>query len=305
MSTAIQTLLPPDYPSQLREIPDPPEKLWIRGMMPASGTKLLAVVGSRALTRYGREACDVLISGLAGYPISIVSGLALGADAAAHKAALAAGLHTIAIPGSGLDDSVIGPQSNLGLAHQILKAGGALLSEHEPDYIAHPYDFPSRNRIMVGLADAVLVIEAGPRSGTLITARLTTEYNRDLLCIPHRIGDPHGFGAKVFLRLGAAHITESKHILEALHIEVSEAEHERIASDALVLGLTPSEKKVYALLENPVPRDELIRLTGMPASQALMTLIALELKGVAKEEFGLWRQVVRSDALDHTLYSAV
>jgi DNA processing protein len=286
----MRKLSPSEYPGQLCEIPDPPETLWLRGNLPPSETKFLTVVGSRALTRYGREACDALIGGLAGYPISIVSGLALGADAAAHRAALAAGLHTIAIPGSGLEDSVIGPRTNLGLAHEILQAGGALLSENEPDHIAAPYDFPSRNRIMVGLAHAVLVIEAGPRSGTLITARLTSEYNRDLLCIPHRIGDPHGFAAQVFLRLGAAHITESRHILEALHIEPqAEAENEHY-KEAALLKLNPHECAVYELLDRPRTRDEMIRDVSLSAHQSLTALISLELKGIIKEEFGAWHR---------------
>src|SRR3989338_461665 len=123
-----------EWPEQLLEIPQPPERLWVRGALPPAGHKLLAVVGSRAMTRYGQEACEKLIIGLAGYPVSIVSGLALGVDACAHKAALAAGLHTIAFPGSGLDDSVIGPRTNLGLAKEIVASGGAILSEHEPKH---------------------------------------------------------------------------------------------------------------------------------------------------------------------------
>ncbi len=208
-----------EYPAQLREIPTPPSTIWTRGSWPLPQTKLLAVVGSRALTDYGRSACESLIAGLAGYPISIVSGLALGTDACAHQAALKAGLHTIAVPGSGLHESVIYPRSNAKLAQEILNAGGLLLSEHSDMYRAAARDFPSRNRIMVGLSQAVLVIEAAPQSGTLITARLTHEYNRDLLCVPHRIGEPHGFGANLFLRLGAAYISEPAHILEALGIE--------------------------------------------------------------------------------------
>jgi DNA processing protein len=204
---------------QLLEIPQVPERLWARGTFTPGGTKRLAVVGSRAVSDYGRRACETLIAGLAGYPVSIVSGLALGADAVAHEAALAAGLHTIAVPGSGLDDRCIAPRTNLGLAKAILAAGGLLLGEHEPGYQAHPHDFPSRNRIMVGLADAVLVIEAGPRSGTLITARLAGEYNRELLCVPHRIDEEHGFGAHLFLRLGATLVAEPEHILEALGIK--------------------------------------------------------------------------------------
>src|SRR3989338_7356711 len=134
MEYRLRILSQKDYPPQLREIPEPPEKFYIRGNLPPDGTKYLAVVGSRALSRYGAEACEKLISGLAGYPISIVSGLALGADAAAHRAALHAGLHTIAIPGSGIAREAIYPRSHVRLAEEILEAGGALLSEFEPDF---------------------------------------------------------------------------------------------------------------------------------------------------------------------------
>jgi len=218
MPTDMRQLAPRDYPRNLREIPEPPAHLWLRGSLPPEGHKLLAVVGSRSLSEYGRQVCQELIAGLAGHPISIVSGLALGADACAHQAALDAGLHTIAIPGSGLNDQVIAPRSNFPLAMDILTAGGALLSEQEPDHVPFPSDFPSRNRIMVGMSDAVLVIEAGERSGTLITARLASEYNRDLLCVPHRIGDLNGIGANQFIRLGAELVTEPVHLLDALHL---------------------------------------------------------------------------------------
>ncbi|MEK7510984.1 MAG: DNA-processing protein DprA [Patescibacteria group bacterium] len=206
------------YPAQLREIPEVPERLYVRGSLPPAHYKYLTVVGSRSLSDYGRSACHALIRGLAGHPISIVSGLALGADAVAHEAALSAGLHTVAFPGSGLAGRVIAPRTNYQLAHDILSAGGALVSEYEPDAGARPWMFPQRNRLMVGIADAVLMIEAGERSGTLITARLACEYNRDLLCVPHRIDDEHGYGAHLFMRLGATPVTESAHILEALSL---------------------------------------------------------------------------------------
>ena len=276
-----------EWPKQLKEIPQVPERLWIRGTLPEAGTKLLAVVGSRAMTRYGQEACEKLISGLAGYPVSIVSGLALGVDACAHKAALAAGLHTIAIPGSGLDDSVIGPRTNLGLAKEIVAKGGALISEHEPRYIAHPYDFPSRNRLMVGLADAVLVIEAGQKSGTLITARLASEYNRDLLCIPHRIGDPHAFGPHLFIRLGAALVTEPLHILEALGVPPREA----ASRGEPPTDLEDAELTIWSMLEEPKTRDEILRAGGAGAGELLTALVALELRGLIREEFGAWHKI--------------
>ncbi|MDB5194929.1 MAG: protecting protein DprA [Parcubacteria group bacterium] len=282
----IRELARDEYPASLREIPEPPERLWVAGKMPSTGTKLLAVVGSRALTSYGREACAKLVGGLAGYPISIVSGLALGADAAAHRAALAAGLHTIAVPGSGLDESVLYPQSNVGLAKEILKSGGALLSEQEPTHKPWLKEFPSRNRIMVGMSQAVLMIEAGEKSGTLITARLTAEYNRDLLCVPHRIGDVHGFGSHLFLRLGATLVTHPLHILEALAIPP------RLDGEAApAIRLEGNEKLLYELIAEPKSRDDLVRLSKLSVGDALTALVTLELKGLAREEFGAWRRI--------------
>lgn len=273
------------WPAQLKEIPQLPGKLWIRGSLPPKGTRLLAVVGSRAMSRYGQEACETLIKGLAGYPISIVSGLALGADACAHKAALAAGLHTISIPGSGLDDSVISPRTNFGLAKDILVAGGALISEQEPLHKPWLKEFPSRNRLMVGMSDAVLIIEAGPKSGTLITARLAGEYNRDLLCIPHRIGDPHAFGPHLFIRLGAALVTEPMHILEALRIPPREATGRSEAPS----DLTDTELVIWDMLREPKTRDEILR-KGVDTDDFLTALLALELRGLVREEFGAWHR---------------
>ncbi len=284
----IRELKRTEWPQQLLEIPQLPPRLWIRGTMPTAETKLLAVVGSRAMTRYGQEACEKLIIGLAGYPVSIVSGLALGVDGCAHRAALAAGLHTIAIPGSGLDDSVISPRSNVGLAKDILKAGGALISEQEPMHKPWLKEFPSRNRLMVGMSHAVLIVEAGEKSGTLITARLAADYNRDLLCIPHRIGDPHAFGPHLFIRLGATLVSDPLHILEALHIAP------RITSAATApTDLEDVELEIWSMLEEPKTRDEILRAgsAGANAGELLTALVALELRGLVKEEFGAWHKV--------------
>lgn len=283
----IRELKRTEWSKQLLEIPQLPERLWIRGTLPEAGTKFLAVVGSRAMTRYGQEACEKLITGLAGYPISIISGLALGVDACAHKAALAAGLHTIAIPGSGLDDSVISPRTNLGLAKEILKAGGALISEQEPMHKPWLKEFPSRNRLMVGMSDAVLIVEAGQKSGTLITARLASEYNRELLCIPHRIGDPHAFGPHLFIRLGATLVTEPLHILEALGIPPREA----ASRGGVPTDLEEAELEIWDMLTEPKTRDEILRAGGAGAGELLTSLVALELRGLIKEEFGAWHRL--------------
>jgi DNA processing protein len=284
----ITTISPEEYPVGLRNIPQPPKELWVQGKFPPIETKFLTVVGSRALSRYGREACEMLIGGLSGYPSSIVSGLALGADACAHTAALVAGLHTIAIPGGGLATQAIMPRSNLGLAHKILKSGGLLLSEHPPDYLPHSYDFPARNRIMVGLADAVLIIEAGQKSGTLITARLAVDYNRDLLFVPHRIGDPHGYGGHFFMREGGTMVIEPLHILEALHI--TPRENDMTVLSTGVGKLSVREKQIYELVSEARSRDELIRASNLPAQEVLTILITLEIKGLVKEEFGTWHK---------------
>ena len=283
----IRELTREEWPAQLLEIPQQPKRLWIRGKLPPAGTKLLAVVGSRAMTRYGQEACEKLITGLAGYPVSIVSGLALGVDTCAHKAALSAGLHTLAFPGSGLDDSILYPRSNRPFAKELLEKGGGMLSEYAPETPSHVRYFPERNRLMVGISDAVLVVEAGAKSGTLITARLASEYNRDLLCIPHRIGDPHAFGSHLFIRLGAALISEPLHILEALGIPPREGG----MSGEAPSDLEDAELVIWNMLEEPKTRDEILRGASGAVGEFLTALVALELRGLVKEEFGAWHRV--------------
>ena len=208
-----------DFPPLLLEIPDPPNKLYVRGTLPSFEMRWLAVVGSRAMSQYGRQVCEHLISGLRGYPIVIVSGLAYGVDACAHKNALEAGLTTVAVPGSGLDWNVLYPRANAGLAREILKSGGALLSEFEPDLKATDYTFPQRNRIMAGLSHATLIVEAKEKSGSLITARLTAEYNRELLVVPGSIFSAESRGTHQFLKLGATPVTTPEDILRALGIK--------------------------------------------------------------------------------------
>src|ERR1700722_14874071 len=144
-------------PPLLAEIHDPPKQLYIRGEFPSFEHRWLAVVGSRACTSYGEQVTKHLIAGLRGYPVVIVSGLAYGIDALAHRAALDAGLTTVAVPGSGLDWDVLYPKANVRLAKEILEKGGAIISEFKPDIKANDWTFPQRNRIMAGLCRATLV----------------------------------------------------------------------------------------------------------------------------------------------------
>ena len=280
-------LLPPaDFPPLLREISDPPKQLYLRGEMPSFEKKWLAVVGSRAMTTYGKQVVRHLIGGLSGYPIIIVSGLAYGVDAESQKAALDAGLTTVGVPGSGLDWNVLYPKAHVGLAREILKAGGCLLSEEKRDAKTMDYMFPKRNRIMVGLSHAVLVVEAKERSGSLITAKLTTEYNRELLVVPGSIFSESSRGTHQFLRLGATAVTSPEDILVALGIQKREGPTSwaEIRDD-----LSPSELRVIEIIHTPIPRDELIEALELPITDANVLLSTMEIKGLIVEELGVVR----------------
>lgn len=285
MRDELKQLAPPDFPALLREIPDPPKKLYVRGTIPENGI-WLAVVGSRACTAYGRQVVRHLIEGLRGYPVVVVSGLAYGIDTEAHKAALSAGIPTVAVPGSGLDWSVLYPKANHGLAREIVSSGGALLSEEEPVAKAMDYMFPKRNRIMAGLAKATLMIEARGKSGSLITAKLCTEYDRELLVVPGSIFSEESRGTHQFLRLGATPVTCAEDILISLGI----APREGAASlSSLRTDMSDDERRVFDLLSAPLGRDELIAGLDMSVSEANVLLSTMEIKGMIVEELGTIR----------------
>lgn len=263
---------------QLREIPDPPETLWYRGAPLKDDTVYLAVVGARKYSEYGRRVTETLISGLSGYNICIVSGLALGIDGIAHEAALRANLPTIAIPGSGLDDRVLYPRSHMRLAQRILEAGGTLVSEFPSDTRAAPWCFPKRNRIMAGLATAVLVIECELQSGTLITSRLATDYNRDVLTVPGSIFSSLSDGPHMLLTLGATPIRTSHDILDALHLE-------SIHATTTDKQLSETDKAILHLL--PATREYITDTLGLPVHTVSVHLSSLELRGHIYESLGM------------------
>lgn len=283
MDFEIKNLSPADFPPLLKEIPQPPKTLNYRGTLPSPSLKLLAVVGSRKYTSYGQQVVDYLISGLKGYPIGIVSGLALGIDSLAHKAALENNLYTLAIPGSGINDSVIYPAVHKPLAHKILENGGGLLSEFEPDFTATAWSFPQRNRLVCGIANATLVIEAAEKSGSLITARMTTDYNRELLVVPGNIFSNNSKGTHQFLKLGATPVTTPEDILLALGISV-EPEDKTIMD---LSKLSALEIRILDALIEPLPRDLLIRQVEIDTTMANIILMQLEMDGYLKEQNGV------------------
>lgn len=277
-----------EFPELLKEINDPPDCLYIEGSLPSPDMKLLCVVGSRKNSDYGREVCYSLIEGLRGYPVVIVSGLALGTDTHAHKAALKNGIKTIAVPGSGLNEKVLYPADNRKLGKEIIKAGGCILTEFVPDFKATLWSFPQRNRIMAGMSHATLIIEATDKSGTLITSRLATEYNREVLAVPGPIFSPTSYGPHMLIRLGATPITCSEDILTALGFGEQKLFKERNTDPNRYIECSADELKVIELLKFPKSKDELVReLTKeMTMGNANMLISLLEIKNLIKESLG-------------------
>lgn len=268
----IKEWLPEGWPKQIWEIPHPPERLYIRGVIPPN-CRFLTIVGPRKHTEYGRQVCQNLIRGLAGYPICIVSGLAFGIDSVAHESAIENDLPTVAFPGSGLGEHVIYPQSHIGLAENILRHDGGLVSEFENNFGIQNWMFPQRNRLMVAIADAVLIIEAHEKSGTMITGRLASDYNRELLVVPGPINSANSSGSNKLIRLGATVVTESAHILEALKIPI----REKTVAPA---NLSDDEKVLLSHLTEPTEIDTLISRTSFTIEKINGLVSLLEIKNL-------------------------
>jgi DNA processing protein len=222
-----------------------------------------------------------LIEGLRGYPIVIVSGLAHGIDGIAHTAALDAGLTCIGFPGSGLGEKVLYPRYNLELAKKILISGGCLISEHSENTVGNVWSFPKRNRLLARLSKATLIIEATNESGSRITTRLATEYNRDVLAVPGNIFSKNSEAPNELIKLGATPITSSQDLLEALGFHVTE----KAPLDLFSL-CDPNEEQILKILSSPLPRGELIRKLGMPTHKANSLISGMEIKGLIKDSGG-------------------
>lgn len=275
-----------EYPETLRNMKSPPRKLFLRGRFPAPGNqKYLCVVGSRSWSVYGRDSVRRIIGGLAGYPITIVSGLAVGIDSIAHLAALEAGLHCVAFPGSSLDWDEIYPANHIYLARRIVEKGGALLSEWQPGYPTAKWAFPSRNRLMAGLSHATLIIEAGRRSGSLMTAKHAEDLHRDVFAVPGHIHAPQSYGTHMLIQRGAALITGSRDVLLELGFRVPKAGlGGRIDVPAAVAqdGLAVSILKLLSLEDSNT--EIIFEKTGVSAQVLNETLSLLELEGLITVE---------------------
>lgn len=283
MDFPVEVLLPNAYPLSLREIPHVPEQLFIRGTPVDKSRRLVCFVGARRHSHYGAEACKKIVSALAPYPVAIVSGLAIGIDAIAHRAALDAGLPTIGVVGSGLDDTVLYPRSNRSLAGDILRNGGTLISELEPMTRAQKHVFPSRNRIMAGLSELVIAIECGERSGTRITTGLAVEYNKTVGAVPHSIFSDVGAGSNALIHQGAHVVRSADDVVHLLGMDTVDTS----VSEPDTSTLTDEEKSVYDALAKPTAKTVLAGEVAMPMHALQVVLTKLEMKGLVSEISGI------------------
>lgn len=283
------------WPALLDELPDPPAVLWACGDLAALTPPALAIVGSRRPTRDGLESAAAFGRDLAGQGYATVSGMALGIDGAAQRAALDAGGASVAVLGCGVD--VVYPPRHEALHRRLQGEGGLLLSEHPPGTRARPAFFPRRNRIVTGLSLGVLVVEAAEKSGSLVSARLAMEQNREVFALPGSIHNPQARGCLGLIRQGATLVTGIEDILEELPpwagasaidstdapARTSQVTHAPAASDA-----GPQDPLLELLSERPTPLDVLVELTGQDVGHCQRRLLELEIEGLATQAVGGW-----------------
>lgn len=267
----------PNYPSRLKEIYDYPPVLYVRGHLPAEGEPCLAIVGTRRPTVYGRQVTEEIVADLARSKIIIVSGLARGIDSVAHRAAIDAGGRTVAVCGSGLD--IVYPAENTKLA-QAITEHGALVSEYPLGVKPKAENFPLRNRIMSGMSLGVLVVEAGERSGALITAHQAVEQNREVFAIPGSILSPASQGTNRLIQEGAKLVRDYADILQELNLTI-------VVQQAEIQEFSPANEVESAILKQlgaePNHIDEICRHSGLTMPEVSSTLAMLELKGIARQ----------------------
>ncbi len=274
-----------DFSLLLREIPDAPALLFLRGPYKWQESRpLITVVGTRRPSTYGRQVIQDFARHLSQAGFVVVSGLAFGIDSLAHQAVLESDGQTLAVIGSGVDDASISPQSHLGLAHRIIEHGGAIISELAPGTKAAVHTFPSRNRIMAGMSSATLVIEATEQSGTLITARLALEYNRDVLAVPGSLFSPSSLGCHRLIQRGAKLVTCLEDILE----EFPTLSSPSLSMPESIPSLSENEHALLSLLSHEsLHIDQIIQHARRSAHEVTSDLTLLEMKGLAKNIGGM------------------
>lgn len=271
-----------DYPQRLAQCPDAPLLLFGRGKLPLNRPRQLAVVGTRHPTAYGQQLAQRTVELLAVYRPVVVSGLASGVDGVAHETALKAGLPTVGVLGHGLKS--LFPAEHRNLLERMLERGG-VLTEYLSDVLPLPQHFPPRNRIIAGLSDAVVVVEAKRRSGALITANLGFSYNREVFAYPGRLTDGNSEGCNNLIRRNkAALLMQPTEVADSLQWREPANEKQAPPALTLPLDLTEQEKKVYEVIvsQDAPDADTLMLLTGLSVPELSAVLLSLECKSVVR-----------------------
>ncbi len=276
------TLYDPAYPQQLREIADPPPILFVRGNLELLNTPQLAIVGSRNPSTIGKQTAFAFAEALSHCGLVITSGLALGIDAASHEGALHANGHTIAVVGTGLDR--IYPAKHIDLAIKIVNTG-AMISEFPPGTQAMANHFPRRNRIISGLCQGLLVVEAAIQSGSLISARMALEQNREVFAIPGSIHNPLARGCNALIKEGAKLVETVEDILEELHLFYQQDKIKEPLNNQSILDLE-QQTLLNHVQFSPTSIDNLVENTGLSIEFISSTLLILELQGYLETTAG-------------------
>lgn len=273
----------PQFPASLRLIPDLPSKLYVQGVPLQSNEKSITVIGARAMTPYGASATQSLVKSLVNRGWTIISGLAFGIDALAHRTAIQHGGRTIAVIPSGL--RAIAPTTHESLAQEILETGGALYSEYPETKTAQKYHFVQRNRLLAGIADGVLVIEAGKRSGTQITVSRAADYGKPVFVVPGSMFSPMSEGTKQFVNMGAKLITRVEDIEEEFGISAS------VLDTTSSTALSEDERAIIAILQSHqlVSLNDMLALMHKETPHVLQAITSLELAQYIKKDFGGYR----------------
>lgn len=281
----MKILYPKDYPECLRQIALVPTQLYYEGNVALLGQPAVAVVGSRASTTYGERACTQLATGLVRAGIVIVSGLAIGIDTVAHRAALGAYGQTIAVLGNGLDSAVFFPKTNRKLARQIVAQGGLLLTEYPADTPARAGQFPARNRIIAGLSLGTLVVEAAQKSGALITAHLALDCNREVFAVPGSIFSSRSLGTNRLLQQGALPVCAVNDILRTLDMAPLDAVGNPTATAVRHNHkFNPIQRALLQELQNEnLSAEQLVQRTAFSALDIMTNLTELEIPGIVRK----------------------
>ncbi len=279
------------FPNRLKHINDAPLVLYQKGNCNLNHSRMVAIVGTRQATKYGKDFCESLIAELKSYDAYVVSGLAFGIDVCAHKSACEQDLNNIAVMAHGLDR--VYPSDHKSVANRIVSRG-ALLTEYPIQTNPDRENFPKRNRIVAGMVDAIVVVESALKGGSMITAKLGNDYNRDVFALPGKISDEQSKGCNHLIKTNQAHLIEStKDIGYILGWEQKASSENKVIQKELFLDLNEDEQQIISIIEMEARSiDEIVVISQLPISKVSSQLLMLEFKGLVKQLPGKIYQMV-------------